>query len=61
MKIISIILILMGLYLMIYDDSEQKKTKPIKIERNSKYKYQKEERLVEIIDPNWDIKHPKRN
>ena len=61
MKVISVILILVGLYLMFTDDSDQKKTKPYKIEYKGKYQHQKEERLVEIIDPKWDIKYPKRN
>ena len=60
MKTISVILILLGLYLMISDDSEPQKPKKHKIESKQK-KDVKIERLVEIIDPEWDAKHSKKN
>lgn len=60
MKTISVILILTGLYLMISDDSENQKPKPHRIESKQK-KNVKIERLVEIIDPEYDIKYPKSN
>lgn len=61
MKIISIILILTGLYLIMNDDSEETKHKNKKIEYKGKYKDLHNERLVEIINPQYDIKHLKKN
>jgi predicted membrane protein len=60
MKTISVILILLGLYLMINADSEPEKPKKHRIESKQK-KDVKIERLVEVIDPEYDIKHPKSN
>lgn len=60
MKTISVILILLGLYLMINDESENEKPKHYRIENKQK-KHVKIERLVEIVDPEYDIKHPKSN
>ena len=61
MKIISVILMLMGLYLIINSDSESEKPRQQKIQYKEKRKDLKIERLVEIIDPEYDIKHPKSN
>lgn len=61
MKIISVLLILIGLYLMINENSEQEKPQKRKIQYHEKNKHEKLERLVEIVDPNWDVKHPKKN
>jgi hypothetical protein len=62
MKIISIMLILIGLYLMISDESNNtSKIRSRKIEYKGKYKDEKHERLVEIINPEWETIHPKKN
>jgi hypothetical protein len=60
MKIISVILILLGLYIM-FNDTPEEKPKRSKIEnRHQKDKEIKIQRLVEIVDPNYDKKHPKK-
>ena len=58
MKIVSILLIGIGLYLMISDDSKVK-SKRIQIPNpyRGKYKDENNERLVEIINPNHDLKY----
>ena len=62
MKVLSIIMILTGLYLMINsENNSERQPKHRKIEYPGKYKNEKKERLVEVIDPEWDIKHPKSN
>lgn len=61
MKIISIILILTGLYLLMNDDTQnqEKKIKHRPIYRG-KHLDLDDERLVEIIDPNYELKYPKK-
>jgi hypothetical protein len=61
MKIISIVLILTGLYLFMNDDSQnqEKKIKHRPIYKG-KHLDPDDERLVEVIDSNYDLKHPKK-
>jgi hypothetical protein len=60
MKVISIILVLMGLYLFMSDDQVQEKKIKHRPIYKGKYHDIDNERLVEIIDPKYDLKYPKK-
>jgi hypothetical protein len=57
-KVLAIFLIILGLILITTEDEQEK---PKKIKYKGKYKDENVERLVEIIDPNYEIKYPKKN